>query len=274
MPAHALTGFNFGALVDAGLTADRLAEGDWHVPDGYWHASALADCPRAQVLKRAGIDEGHTRSSLMTFELGHAVHASVERWAESYAAVESRFQLICTERGFLHPTLNLKAKPDMIGSWEGEPFILEIKTERGGCPVCKRGGADHWRRKQAEELGYPSPVDSSHWLQATASAMCAEPDLGPIAQGRILYVTKNDWFLSAEPVALDGAGMRDEVARRVRHLDECWQRFVSRSALPLRLADPDQIWRCAPRRKDECEGEADMRGRWCTVRAACMQAPV
>jgi hypothetical protein len=273
MSVSALTGFDFGRLVDAGLMADKAAENAWHKPDGRWHASSLGDCPRAQILKRAGIDEGQTRSSLLTFALGPAVHDSVERWAESYAAVEPRFEVLYTEVGWVHPTLNLKAKPDLVGAWEGAPFVLEIKTERGGCPICKRGGADYWRQKRSAEFGYPTPVDYNHWLQATASAMCAEQSTGPIAQGRVLYVTKNDWFLDAVPVSLDDPIMRAEVVRRVETLDKLWAEYQARGALPPRIdpGDKDMIWRCDLRRKDELDGG---KGRWCTVREACMGAPV
>lgn len=288
MALQPMTGFSFGDLIDAGLEADEKADGDWHKPDGAWHASSLGGCTRQAILARAGFGvDGTPRSGLMTFSMGHAIHDRVERWAKAYEAVEPRFKLVEVEVGGTRDwsvfnndgvtrRTRLKAKPDMICSWEGRLSVFEIKSERSACPFCKKGGAAYWREKEAAELGYASPVKYEHWLQMTASAMVREPVLGPILEGRTLYVGKNDWLIQAVPVDVGDAIMRSNVVSRLQELERAWAGYVESGTLPKRIspADKSNAWRCDLRTPSERKGEFDPRGRYCPARSACMSAPV
>jgi len=276
MPITPITGFNLIALIDAGLAQESAEEGTWHQPDGYWHASSLTMCPRRNVLWQAGYaTDGVPRSGAMNFQLGHAIHERIERWAATYAAVEPRFELVCVETGGRLDDIRLAAKPDFIFRWEGELVLAEIKSERSACPICKRGGAKQYRVNEAHDEGLPTPIKKEHWVQGTASAMCLEPGLGPIRQGRAFYWGKNDYLLESVPFSTDDPSIRQWIWDRCLYLTDLHLKFKNQGMLPERIAPGTRDdWQCRPRgardADDPAAGQMDPRGLYCPARSVCM----
>jgi hypothetical protein len=271
-----ISGFNLFKLVDAGLAAETANE--WHEPDGYWHASSLTMCPRRLVLWQAGLaTDGVPRSGAMNFALGHDIHAHIERWAPHYAAVEPRFELVGVELSGQLDDLRLKARCDILARWEGELILFEIKSERSGCTFCKRGGATHFRIKEAADEGFPTAVKKEHWVQGTAQAMCLEAKYGPIKQARAIYWQKNDFLLDTVPFSTDDTQIRQWIADRCHQLTDLHYQFKNQGALPQRITPGTRDdWQCRPRgprdSDDPQAGQMDERGLYCPARAVCMRS--
>lgn len=261
MTTKALQGFDFTKILEAAIDARGVSE--WHQesdddPDKpfSWHASALGGCPRAQILKRAGLAiDGLTLKSKLNFEVGHIVHGLFENGAAVYKDIEPDFELVASEFGARHETLNLAAKCDSLVRWQGDLVLLELKTEHE--LAAKR------RKEDAAERGAISSARPEHALQATATAMCLEPHFGPIEQARICYVSKNNLWTDQQPIALNQE-LRTEVTRRVQILDAMWEAYKRDQSLPAKLSHPKEVWMCSPR------STSDPKGKWCQSRTACM----
>jgi hypothetical protein len=235
------------------------AEESWHREDPeHWnyHASGLVGCPRQMVLRRQGHDtDGLTLSAQLTFEVGHAYHRLLERFCGAYEAAEPRFRVLATEAGGTHRVLPLRARCDLLFSWEGEPILCDLKTEAPS--------ADYRRRMEAEKYGYAAPYRHEHLIQITAQAMVIESILmlpKPIERGVVLYINKVNYNVDQVPVLLDENARKYVYEAVARH--EVWW-VAQPHRLPPKLAAPDEVWRCQPR------SESDARGKWCVCRSYC-----
>jgi hypothetical protein len=280
-----LTGFDLGALIDTGLQAERALEDGWHHADGYWHASALMMCSRRNILWQAGFaTDGVPRSGGMNFQLGHAIHERLERWASSYAQLEPRFELVNVEGvdvatgrlliGQLEE-IKLKARNDILFRWEGELVLAEIKSERSDCPICKRGGAAYWRQQDMTRLGLPAPVKESHLVQGTATAMCYEPHYGPIRQARAWYWGKNDYLIDQVPFEVSNPAVREFVRERCLELTRLFEEYTRHGELPGRIdpGDKPNIWQCTPRgQRDIVVPGDEVKGLYCPARSVCFRS--
>lgn len=258
-----LPGLDLGRIFEEGFRTRTDPDDDWHreKPETWhYHASGLSGCPRQQVLRRLGHDtDGVTLSSALTFEVGHAYHRLLERFCGAYEAVEPRFKVLATEAGGTHRVLPLRARCDLLFSWEGELVLADLKTE---APQ-----AASRRRAEMALYGYPAPYRHEHRIQLAAQAMVIESLMmlpEPINQGRALYLNKVNYQVDQVPVAID-QGARELVYLLVQGNEVDFARHEQDGKwLPPRLAAPDEVWRCQPR------SETDDRGKWCPCRSYCM----
>lgn len=253
-----LSGLDLWKIIETGVQ-QRLAMVDpWH-DDDLWHASGLSDCTRAQILKKSGLGtDGITTESALNFELGHYWHKQFEQDARAYEAVEPRFKVIAAEVGGEHPELRLKARCDLLFSWEGMEVICDYKTEH---PFAR----DH-RVKDAQKLGQSSAYKWEHRVQVAATALVLE-HLGVakhVEHARLVYLNKANLSVDQVPVPIT-EGDRQFVIRRIKELEDWKHAFATTQALPMMVTAPDD-WRCKPRAKN------DERGLYCTARSACMEA--
>lgn len=260
-----LPGLDLGRIFEEGFRTRTDPDDDWHreLPTAWhYHASGLSGCPRQQVLRRLSHDtDGITLSAALTFEVGHAYHRLLERFCGAYEAAEPRFRVLATEAGGTHPYLPLRARCDLLFSWELELILADLKTE------APQAGAR--RRAEQEVYGYPYPYRYEHLLQVTAQAMVIEELMGlnePIRQGRILYLNKVNFAVDQVPVELSGHA-RGQVLRMVKAHEQRFAYYERTGELPPRLAAADEVWRCQPR------SETDERGKWCSCRSYCMSLP-
>lgn len=231
-----------------------------------WHASSLANCPRQQVLLRAGRGtDPRPLASELTMLLGTVFHREAEKWIETYAMLNPKVKVVLKEVGQWHNTLNLAAKPDLLIDVEGIGLVLlDWKTEHEN--AAKRRSED---AREAERRTHAKP---EHQVQLAATAMCLEANgYGPIVQGHILYVSKNSFWIG-EPaqnhVELADGLLYREVERKVHLLDRMWEQYEAHRELPDRL--PDNNWMC--RRadfRDTNRPGVDPHGLYCAARSTC-----
>ena len=259
-------GLDLGQIFEAGFRTREASEADsWHNehanPLGWhWHASAVAGCPREQVLKRAGLaKDGITLDSALTFELGHYWHSLMEKFAPAYAAEEDRFKVVLLEQGGYHKDIPLAARCDLLFSWQDELILADLKTEK---PFAKAR-----RQQEADLKGYPYPYKWEHMIQLHATAMVLE-SLNPemeILEGRLLYLDKSSFQVDQVPCPITPAG-RSSVAALVAGLEQAWARYELDGTLPEKLSASGDVWKCAAR------SDTNPKGKWCAARSYC-QAP-
>ena len=261
----ALPGLDLNQIMLLGAR-NRMAEhSPWHEESNLswnWHASSLGDCSRAQCLKRRGLDlDGHTEEAQAFFDLGSWWHRRWERDCLLYEEAEPRFKVHAVEAGGRHPNINLKARMDMLFSWDGNFVVLDVKTEQSF--------ARKHRVDDAERLGLPYAYKVQHQIQVATGAVIAEsliPGLR-IHSGRIFYINKNSLAVDQVPVPITDTD-REWVCNRVQNLEDMYAQFEASNwkQLPPQLhgCSPDDTWKCKPRSKD------DPRGMYCPSRQACM----
>jgi hypothetical protein len=254
-------GFTSEDVMRAGLKA-RPVDPYFHNPcsDGVWrwHASALANCPRQQILLRAGRGtDPRPLAGELTMMLGTTFHKQAEQWIETYTLLNPKVKVVLKEVGQWHDTLNLAAKPDLLLEVDGVGLVLlDWKTEHEN--AAKRRGED---ARESEQRTHAKP---EHQLQLAATAMCLEANgYRPIVQGHILYVSKNSFWIgepSQNHVELSDGLLYREVERKVRMLDRMWEQHEAHRELPARL--DDKHWMCRP--------QADSKlGLYCAARSYC-----
>lgn len=254
-------GFTSEDVMRAGLQArpkepwfdNPCSDGVWR-----WHASSLANCPRQQILLRAGRGtDPRPLASELTMLLGTVFHKEAEHWIETYTMLNPKVRVVLKEVGQWHPDLHLAAKPDLLIEVEDVGLVLiDWKTEHEN--AAKRRGEDA-RNSEARTHAKPE-----HQLQLAATAMCLEANgYAPIVQGHVLYVSKNSFWIdqpSQNHVDLSDGLLYKEVARKVHLLDGMWEQYEAHRELPERL--DDKHWMCRP------QGETKL-GMYCSARSTC-----
>jgi hypothetical protein len=251
-------------ILDAGLKVEAYS--NWHdeahKPDGYkWHASSLTFCTRREILKRAGyVMDMDDPDQAMLLEQAKMIHEWMERAITAYCADPSNeAEILVTEIGYTHTTLNLRAKPDALLSIRGVPVLVDYKTE-------KEGGMSR-RQDAAKAAGSRTSARYEHQIQLAATAMCLETNGYPaISEGRVWYLSRQEWFTDEQPVDLGDSLLRLEVERKIHALDEAWAAYEGGAVLPHRIdleAKPQEKWKCATRTKDP------LKGKFCPARQVC-----
>lgn len=243
----------------------------------HWHASSLAGCPRAQMLKRAGMpSDGRPLNSEITFNFGHSVHSLLEEFSSATfdnvqlpsLVFSGRIQHVGSETGgCLHPQadLALKARADWVFVCDDSVVIQDLKTE----------GTNKWRVEQAKSEGKKDSAKDEHKLQIACNAIIQE-GLGlapmPVEYGAVTYCSKkpskNEWIWDTQWFEITSE-LREKVYAKIDSLNAAWEQFEANGSLPQRL--PDQMFfgklsthfLCRPRSAD------DDRGKYCDVRRAC-----
>jgi hypothetical protein len=266
-------GFNATDVMQAVVAANKAAEGDWHNrPDRngkwWWHASELSfGCTRRAVLTRAGMATDPTPlKGELTMLMGTIFHAQVERaWPYVMGATGGKVSLELAEKGFYHKQIPLASKPDaLLRHSEAGLVVFEVKTEHEN--------AAQRRQEEAREEGRYTSARHEHMLQLAAQAEVLESNgIGPIRQGAVFYMSKNNMFLDLQPVDLEESILRKEVYRIVDTLEAAWAEFEQGLAgkqilVPKRLpgaTDTKPDWRCRPVRNGTG-------GEFCPARSTCM----
>jgi hypothetical protein len=281
-------GFSAVDLMAAGL-AGRPRD-PWHEPTDpwRWHASALAGCPRQQILRRAGFNtDPQPMEGALTMHLGTVFHAEMENFLQRFCiTTNGKVKIVVQEKGFVHQTLPLVAKPDCLLDVDGVGLVLmDFKTEH-------ENAAQH-RETEAREAGRRSSVRPEHMLQVAATAMVLESNgHTPIHQGFVLYVSKNSFWigdLTQNTVDLTDVVLRKEVERKVNQLEQMWDDFEgsvgshtveqlravqSLVRLPRKL--PKDHWNCRPdgySRKNPNGTSPEGYGKYCSSRSTCFSLP-
>jgi hypothetical protein len=256
-----LPGLDLRAIFSEGFRGREDANDKWHVEDPEnwsYHASSLVGCPRAAVLSRAGMaTDGITLEAALTFEVGHCYHRLLENFCYAYEKVEPRFKVLAVEAGGKHPFLPLKARCDLLFSWEDEPILCDLKTE---APLSRGRRVD-----DQSKYGYPFPYRFEHQIQVAAQALVIEQLMRmprTITQGRILYINKVTMACDQVPVAIDEAA-RLTVARALEKNFDNWEAYKATGALPPQLGAADEVWRCKARTP------VDPMGLYCQARSSC-----
>jgi hypothetical protein len=245
-------------IVDVGI--QQAANSAWHMEpkeDGYkWHASQLCQCPRKNILKRAGYGRDPAyREGMMAATQGTILHSWLEGAASAYVADPAHgAKILVAEVGYRHPTMALAAKPDLLLEKDGRPVLVDYKTEKEGS--MKR------RKETARALGVDTSARPEHRVQLAATAMVLEENgFGPITEGRIWYLSRQEWFCDEQPVDLGDPHLRAEVTTLVANLDALWAQYEAQRQLPHRMEAGH--WQCTPRK------EAPKLGRWCEMHGVC-----
>lgn len=258
--AKGLHGLDLSKIFEFGFKHRVDGNDEWHKePDHDYaqHASSLASCPRQAVLRRAHEDtDGLTLTSALTFEVGHAYHRLLEDFCLAYEREEPRFKVLAMEAGGRHPELPLKARCDLLFSWEGKPILCDLKTEAPAAAAR--------RRSEQEKYGEQFPVRAEHRIQVAAQAIVIEALMGipKIKEARVLYVNKVSFDCDQVPVFITEKE-RTAVLNLVFKHEHNWGVFKETAILPPRLEAADEVWRCRPRT------EADPKGIYCSCREAC-----
>lgn len=242
-------------ILDAGLKVGAYS--GWHdegSKDEYkWHASGLTFCSRREILKRAGyVMTTDDPDQAMLLEQAKMIHEWMERAITAYCADPvNEAQILCTEIGYTHPTLNLRAKPDALLEIKGVPVLVDYKTE-------KEGGMSR-RRDAAKQSGAKTSARWEHQLQLAATAMVLETNGYPaITEGRVWYLSRQEWFTDEQPVDLGDSLLRMEVERKIHDLDAAWEAYQANATLPHRInleQKPQEKWKCATRTKEPTKGK-------------------
>lgn len=265
-------GFNATDVMEGIVAAAEAREGDWHVrPDAngvwWWHASELSyGCTRRAVLTRANynIDPWPLKGRL-TVLLGGIYHEQVERaWPHILAKTGGKAKLVHVEQGFYHKDIPLAAKPDAVLDVDGRIVAFEVKTEHEY--------AAERRANESRETGRYTAAKAEHMLQLAAQAEVLESNgVGPVEQGAVFYVSKNNMWLDIQPVDLTDQLLRREVHRIVQGYEAAWAAFEQalnggQIVLPPRLpgaTNPKPPWQC--RRTKQGGGE------FCPCLSICME---
>jgi hypothetical protein len=252
-------------ILNAGLKVEGFSQwhDESHKPDGFhWHASSLTFCSRREILKRAGyVMDMDDPDQAMLLEQAKMIHEWMERAITSYCADPmNEATVLCTEVGYTHPTLNLRAKPDALLEIRGVPVLVDYKTE-------KEGGMSR-RQDAAKAAGLRTSARYEHQIQLAATAMCLETNGYPaISEGRVWYLSRQEWFTDEQPVDLADPLLRKEVERLIHNLDDAWEAYQAQAILPHRInleERPYDKWRCAVRPKEP------PKGKFCPARSVCM----
>ena len=286
---------------DVGYKYEKLEPpAGWHqepapCPDGvvrpHWHASALAGCPRQQMLKRAKLpSDGRPLNSEITFSFGNTVHALLEEFSSATVeetslpslVFDGRIQHIGAETGgCLHPgqDLALKARADWVFGIDDEFAIQDLKSE----------GTHLFRVDAAKESGAKDLAKDEHKLQIACNAIIQEgrglvPK--PVKYGVVTYCSKlaakdrqgrayskNEWKFDDQWFLITDE-LRERVYHKIDELNDAWEQFETDGTLPDRLPDQLMPWGtlsthflCTPRGKD------DDRGKYCEMRSVCFSLP-
>lgn len=126
------------------------------------------------------------------------------------------------------------------------------------------------RRDAAKAAGSRTSARPEHQIQLAATAMVLETNgYPPITEGRIWYLSRQEWFCDEQPVDLSNPDLRREVERLIHKLDDAWESYQSAALLPHRIDlvnKSNEKWKCAPRPKDT------RKGKFCPAFMSCMDA--
>jgi len=252
------TGISLSDVLDAGLKVTAYSE--WHDESKNerfcWHASQLSGCPRQAILKRAGYPmDTEERDQAMLLQQAQMIHRWMEACITAYCDdPANQAELVVAEVGFRHPTLNLAAKPDAVLRARDRLVIFDWKTE-------KEGGVAR-RRQDAEQNGSTTHARPEHQIQLTATAMVLEQNgVAPIVEGRIGYISRQEWWVEECPVDVQDPLLRAEVERKLVNLDALWADYERAHLLPHRY--PEDHWNCRPRK------DSPPKGKYCVARSTC-----
>lgn len=285
----------------AGYVYERMPlDNLWHTEpapclDGvvrhHWHASSLAGCPRAQILKRAAMpSDGRPLNSEITFNFGHSLHSLLEEFTSATfneiplpnIVFPGRLKHVGSETGgCLHPTMDLplKARADWVFVCDDAVVIQDLKSE----------GTHIYRIDKAKADGAKDSAKKEHKLQIACNAIIQEglglvPD--KVKYGAVTYCSKlstkdregrayskNEWKWDTQWFEITEQ-MREEVLSRIENLNSAWDTFQNAGVLPVRLLDEVMPWGtlsvnflCRPRSAD------DDRGKYCEFRRSCYSLP-
>lgn len=266
MPTSSV-GVTMRDILDAGLKVGGYSQwhDEAHKADGYkWHASSLTFCTRREILKRAGyVMDMDDPDQAMLLEQAKMIHEWMERAITAFCAdPANEASILCTEIGYTHTSLNLRAKPDALLSIRGVPVLVDYKTE-------KEGGMSR-RKEAAKAAGQRTSARYEHQIQLAATAMCLETNgYEPISEGRVWYLSRQEWFTDEQPVDLGDSLLRREVERKIRDLDTAWEDHQRDATLPHRInleMKPGEKWKCSTRTKEP------EKGKFCPARQVCFAA--
>lgn len=254
----------------ARLLTEAFTEDGWHTSPGpggrwSWHASALGNCLRQQVLARAGrATDGVRLESQLTFDVGHLYHALVGFGVTMCDDME----VLGIELGGHHSKLPLAGRCDVVYRQDDGPVtVIDVKSESTWSGQHRRAEAKQPRITTARP---------EHQLQVNATALILADQHGiRPTQGWAVYVDKGSgqWDLQWVPI---GRPEQNDVLARLAALEAAWARHVKTTRLPARLpmvplkvkgrVVPGKMvpsGLCKPRSTE------DARGLYCAARWAC-----
>lgn len=265
-------GFSAENVMQAVVAANKAGEDGWHQrpgPDGkwLWHASELSfGCTRRAILTRAGMNTDPTPlKGELTMLMGTVFHKQVEQaWPYLMGSTGGKAKLVMAEKGYHHKDIPLASKPDALLEVDGVGLVVfEVKTEHE--MAAKRRG------DEAREEGRYTTAKHDHMIQLAAQAEVLESNgIGPIHQGVVFYVSKNNMWIELAPVDLEESILRREVYRIVDGFEKAWAEFEQGAmhkdiVVPKRLpgfASSPPDWRCRP-------VKGGVAGEFCPCRTIC-----
>jgi len=247
------------------------ATGKW-----WWHASSLAfGCIRRMVLERACRTTGAIPldptplDGRMNMLIGTLWHEAVERGVRYLPTIlpGASVEVLHVEEAFYHKDIPLVAKPDGVFRINGRIVVYDIKTEKTN--------SAKYRAQEARDEGRHTTAKPDHQLQLAAQALCLESNgVGPVEQGMIYYIERNNGWLEAPPVDLSGSIQRLQVKRIVDQAEAAWAAFVQgskegRVVLPPRLPGALEAGRDGKPWNCRVQSTQTKHGKYCTVASFC-----
>ena len=181
-----------------------------------WHASKLGQCLRGVFLERMGVkpDIEFDERTLRVFDLGHIIEEWFVNLLKDVPNVE-----IKTQEKVEDKELNVSGYCDLIVCHEGNQKVYELKSKHSKAfwyMIDKKEGANRQHEYQL-------------WLYLK---------LLKIAEGGLVYISKDDLSIAEFPVLLSNKQLEAEVMNEINLLNRAWKEKNPR-LLPL----PKEAWK-------------------------------
>lgn len=204
-----------GAIYDA-ISADNKERVFAH-----WHASSIAECPRAHYMKRLGMKrlQVPTGAKILRWQAGHNIEEAIRPYIEKvYGEAESNVRLTSVDLDLTgeydnltvkdHRLIEIKSVHDLaFVDKDGQTGLKEDTGQKG-----PRGGT-LWRVKQTPYL--------HHELQQHAYAILLDEEGITVANIDYVYVSLSGrlvvYSTKTDPELIEA------VKRRLAVLDEAWR---------------------------------------------------
>lgn len=185
-----------------------------------WNCSKLGSCLTGIYLERAGMppDEEFDARTLRVFSAGKMFEDWCIGLVKDTPGVKFEMQVRCEL-----PEYDLTGYADLVCEINTEKIVYEIKS--------KHSRAFWWMDKKGEGANYHHKMQNWCYLKALN-----------IAEGRILYVSKDDMATLEYPVRLNDEELATSVLTELKTLNEAWKQ---------KLPPPVPAWE----KKDQWKGE-------------------
>lgn len=204
-----------------------------------WHASAIAQCPRAQFLNRKGVKPLQTPGAgkILRWGIGHIVETAIRPYLQDlYPNLQSNQRLE-------HAGLNLTGEYDNYDP--DSKTIIEIKSVHPNAVRYKRLGEDRHHVKGDQ------PYLSHEW-QEHAYVLLMDRHNIPVENITYVYVSLSG-LLVIYNTPVDNK-LVSRVAKKVDYMNKCWEE----NKLPIcTCSETDELWGsclqyCDYRTEDGC----------------------